>query len=106
MDYNIEFSNDASEDIERTISYLCNVLLNPVAAKALLLEINEVLLFLKSNAHTMSFHQDENLKELGYRKISFKRHNYIFVYKLVGNTAQIQGFFNTRENFKKHFVSE
>lgn len=106
MDYDVIFSLEASEDIEKSIFYISNVLLNPIAAKALVSEINEVLLFLKSNAHTLSYHQDESLKEMGYRKISFKKHNYIFVYKIVDNVVQIHGFFNTRENYKRYLVSE
>ena len=77
--YNLKITKEATEDIDKIIAYITNVLKNPIAADNLLTEFENSFKDIAYNPKMYPFCNDIRLKQNGYRKIPVK--NYIIFYK-------------------------
>lgn len=51
-------------------------------------------------ADSYSLCEDPYLYSRGYRKLSLKNHNYVFIFTVEGNTVYLHGFFHVLENYR------
>lgn len=80
MSYRLLITNDANNDIDDIVSYIVNVLKNPIAAKNLLTKIESSFDIISTNPFAFPLCNDKRLHDDGYRKITVK--NYIVFYKV------------------------
>ena len=77
--YNLKITKEATEDIDKIIAYITNVLKNLIDADNLLTEFEKSFKDIAYNPKMYPFCNDIRLKQSGYRKIPVK--NYIIFYK-------------------------
>lgn len=79
MSYKLFITQDAYKDIDEIISYIVNVLKNPIAADNFLSEIEDNFNAVADNPEMYAYCTDKKLRNDGYRKFMVK--NYIVFYR-------------------------
>lgn len=78
MDYKVNITEAAAEDLRGILWYISDSLANPAAAMALADEVEACYARLREVPMMYELCRDERLREKGYRKVVIK--NYILVY--------------------------
>lgn len=79
MSYKLFITQNAYNDIDEIVSYIVNILKNPIAADNLLSEIEDNFHAVVTNPEMYAYCSDNKLRNDGYRKIPVK--NYIIFYR-------------------------
>ena len=101
MAYKLIISNRASEQIDNILFYVAIDLRNPDAARAIATDIAESFDRIEDIADTYGYCEDLYLRFRGYRKKRLKHHNYIIIYRIIGNNVHISGVFHLLEDYAK-----
>ena len=104
--YNVIISPKAYSQLEDYLAYIQYTLLNSQAAKSVWLDAKETADELTRAAGSLKLCDNPKLKEFGYRAISFKRHNYVMLYRVEGNTAYVEAIFHQRQDYENTFSKE
>ena len=72
--YNLKITKEATEDIDKIIAYITNVLKNPISADNLLTEFENSFKDIVYNPKMYPFCNDMRLKQNGYRTIPVKNY--------------------------------
>lgn len=101
MSYKLLITQDAYNDINEIISYIVNVLKNPIAADNLLSEIEDSFRAAAANPEMYAYCSDKKLRKDGYRKIPVK--NYLIFYRTDSkeNTVYILRVIYGRRDYAK-----
>ena len=67
MGFKVKFSQQAVDDMDDIIGYLSHELYNPQAAERFYRTINQKLTLLEENPYIYPLHNDERLREKGFR---------------------------------------
>ncbi len=89
MAYRIEITQRANELLDNIIYYVAVKLNNPGAAEAILDDV----------AETIAYCEDPVLSSKGFRKILLKNHDYVMLYKVLGDVVMVEGIFHELENY-------
>lgn len=102
MAYKITISNAANKDLNEIIDYIASHLLNSIAAKALLDDIEDKYGQLKEFPYMFERSNDKILNEKGYRKIVVK--NYVVLYLIDESNKEINimRFFYCGQKYEKY----
>lgn len=57
-------------------------------------------------AESLKYCDDPVLKELGYRTIHFDKHDYFFVYSVIGSVANIEAVYHDLQDYENLFKSD
>ena len=87
--YDVIISPTAKEQLRRYVDYIQYTLLNEDAADAVMMDALETIDELEKTAGSLAFCNNQDLKELGYHKILFRRHDYVMIYDIADKTARI-----------------
>lgn len=101
MDYNVVVSPRAQALLDRIIDYIVNQLKNPIAAMAVLDDIEEAYRILGSSAPAFRLSNDSYLAAKGYHKFTLKHHDYVLLYTIKDKEVQIAGIYHMRENYRE-----
>lgn len=101
--YKIVISPRALEQLGQSVNYIRDVLLEPLAAKAVWEDAAETVRELKSVAGTLRLCSHPKLRELGYHAARFLRHDYIMLYRIEGRTAYIDAIYHQRQDYENTF---
>lgn len=101
MHYKLTISERAESHIDNILDYVVNVLKNPGAARAIIVDIEEAYSRLGYMAESYRFCNDSYLAGRGYRKIMLSRHDYLILYRVVDDEVQISGVFHMLENYAR-----
>ena len=87
--YDVTSTPDADADTLRHYLYIRNVLRNPQAADAYLVDYDETREVLARSAGALRVGEHPLMKERNLRRINFLRHDYFMVYCVEGDEAII-----------------
>lgn len=104
--YNVEITSRAERKFERYLAYLINKKKNMQAALAVSDDYDEVVENLKTLAASLPYCDDADLKNRGIRRVFFKRHDYLFLYKIVDDAVVIESVFHTLQDYESLFKGE
>jgi len=99
MLYKLVISERAEMNIDNILDYVVNILKNPGAARAIIIDIEEAYNRLEYMAETFGYCNDRYLADRGYRKIALSGHDYLILYRVEGQEVRISGVFHMRENY-------
>ena len=103
MAFKVIFKKAALAQFQECISYIEAKIGNFYAAKAVAKDADETVKRLSVIANGLKFCNDDNLCKLGYRTIHFKKHHYIMLYRIDGNTVYIVGVFHAMQDYENIF---
>ena len=87
MVYRVTFSEQASDDLDRIIRYICYDLSNPSAASRFYVAVNDKLDLLRGNPYIYPLYHDDKLNALGYRFIIIG--NYLLFFLIDNDSAAV-----------------
>ncbi len=102
--YNVILSDSAKKQLDAYIDYIQYTLFNEQAADAVSLDALNTIEQLKLVAGSLAPCDNPKLKKRGYRKINFLQHDYVMLYKLNGNTANIDGIYHQLQDYENTFA--
>ena len=82
--YKVVISPRAMELLQKSVNYIRDVLLAPLAAQAVWEDALETVRELKTVAGSLRLCSDPRLRSLGYHAARFQRHDYIMLYRTNG----------------------
>ena len=106
MAYRVVLSDRASEQLDSYVHYLAVKLGNTQAGSNLLddaLDTSEALSYV---AGSLPFCTDPDLRKRGIRKMLFIRHRYLWLYRIEGDTVQIQAMYHELQDYENIFRNE
>jgi plasmid stabilization system protein ParE len=106
MNYSVNITDLAEEDILTTVKYISDVLKNPVAANNLLDKIERHEKMLEGTPDIYSFVQDEYLSEKGLRSVRINDYLIYYTIDEGNNAVNVIRFLYEQKNRKNIFVKE
>ncbi len=100
MQYNVRLSTLAEEQYDAILSYISNKLKNPQALINVMDDYDETISVLEKAAGSFGFCKSIRLKKLGFHKINFQKHRYLFVYRIVGNEVIVEGMYHELQDYE------
>jgi plasmid stabilization system protein ParE len=104
MDYKINLTQSAEEDLDRFVAYLLFEKKSEQAAKNLLDDFERTKESLSHVAGSLRLCENPNLKELGYRKINFLSHKYFMLYRIEGDMVFIDSIFHELQDYENKML--
>lgn len=104
VSYKVVLTDDALSMLNAAVDYVALELQNPMAADAIYTDALDTINELENIAGSLRIIALPSLAALEYRKMLFKRHDYVFIYKLYGITAVIEGVFHQSEDYENKFA--
>lgn len=101
--FEVLITPDALEMLTNLSDYILKEKQNPSAADDVYADAIETAEQLENVAGSLNFCKRKVLANRGYRKIMFKRHDYVLIYKIYGNTAVVEAIFHQREDYENKF---
>ena len=99
MSYNLIISDSAQNEIENAVDYVAIKLNNPGAAESILADIKDIYNEIQYMPESLPLCSAPLLFRNEFRKALLKKHNYVFIFRIDGETVKIYGFFHTLENY-------
>ena len=93
-------TNDAKENMQEYIEYILYEKKNQQTAGSLLDDFEYTKDILAEVAESLKLCDNEKLRSLGYRRISFKFHRYFMLYRVEDTTVYIDGIFHELQDFE------
>ena len=100
MQYNVSLSKLAEEQYDKILSYISNKLKNPQALMSVMDDYDTTISVLEKAAASFAFCKSNRLKEMGFHKINFDNHRYLFVYRIVGNEVIVEGMYHELQDYE------
>ncbi|MDO4189475.1 MAG: type II toxin-antitoxin system RelE/ParE family toxin [Lachnospiraceae bacterium] len=100
MQFNVEISELAEEQYDNILDYLANVKKNPQAVNGVIDDFDYAVEQLEKMADTFGRCQDKRLSAMGFHKLHFKAHRYLFVYRINGNRVIIEGMYHELQDYE------
>jgi plasmid stabilization system protein ParE len=104
MDYDVQLTEDAEQDLDRYVKYLLFVKKNEQAANNLLNDFEATINSLKQVADSLNYCENKGLRELGYRRINFLSHRYFMLYRIDGDIAVVDNIFHELQDFENKLI--
>ncbi len=100
MRYNVHVSDLAFRQYDRFLEYIYHTLLNPQAADSLMQDFDTTISILEMQAESYEYCKSEHLRKQGFHKIHFKRHRYLFVYRVKQNRVIVEGMYHELQDYE------
>lgn len=104
MDYKVVVTSDAEADLDNFVSYLLFEKQNEQAAGNLLDDFEHTKDILSNVAPSLKYCDNPKLKELGYKRINFLKHNYFILYHIDNNLIIIDNIFHELQDYENHLI--
>ncbi|MCC8357324.1 MAG: type II toxin-antitoxin system RelE/ParE family toxin [Oscillospiraceae bacterium] len=104
--FEVVFTPKARMQLQNCVSYIACTLSNNIAAKSVYQDAMETVAQLSSVAGSLPYCKHPKLKDFGYRIISFKRHQYIMLYRIHDRTVIIDGIYHQKQDYENIFAGE
>lgn len=101
MRFNVEMSDMAIEQYDKFLAYIYHTLLNPQAAANLMQDFDETIGILEKQADIFGYCKSERLKALGFHKIHFQKHRYLFVYRIKQDNVVVEGMYHELQDYER-----
>lgn len=100
MQYRVEMSDLASLQYDKILDYLAFAKKNPQAVHNVMDDFDNTIAQLENNAEVYGFCNDERLRNLGFHKIHFSKHDYLFVYRIVNDKVIVEGLYHELQDYE------
>lgn len=104
MDYDVQLTEDAEQDLDRYVKYLLFVKKNEQAASNLLDDFEATKNSLKQVADNLNYCENPRLRERGYRRINFLSHRYFMLYRVDRDIAVVDNIFHELQDFENKLI--
>lgn len=104
MDYDVQLTEDAEQDLDRYVKYLLFVKKNEQAASNLLDNFEATKNSLKQVADSLNYCENPRLRERGYRRINFLSHRYFMLYRVDRDIAVVDNIFHELQDFENKLI--
>ena len=101
MAYRVVVTKSAAEQFEKILYYVGIVLKNEQAFRHLLDDFDETCEQLALVADNIRLCDEPELAELGYRKIRFRRHNYLMLFAIDENIVRVDRIYHELQDYEK-----
>lgn len=99
MAYRLVISRRADEQLDSIIEYVAFRLNNPMAAAAILSDVEAIYRKLREMPESMALCEDPYLASREYHKAILRQHNYIIIFQICEDEVHIAGIFHTLEDY-------
>lgn len=99
-------SDYAQQQLENYVLYVLLEKENPQAAKSVTADALHTRDRLLDVAKSLRFLEDKDLAALGYRKILFSSHDYLFIYRVVDDIAYVEATYHQLQDYENIFKTE
>lgn len=100
MRYNVSVSDLAYEQYDKFLDYIYYTLLNPQAADSLMQDFDTTINILEEHAESFGYCKSERLRKQGFHKIHFRRHRYLFVYRIKRDSVIVEGMYHELQDYE------
>ena len=104
MAYKVVITPDAEADLDGFLEYLIIEKDSVTAALNVLNDFEETKTKLSEVAGNLKTCDNPRLKELGYRRINFRTHNYFLLYRIEENTVTIDNIFHSSQDYENKMI--
>lgn len=100
MQYSVEISELAEEQYDSILDYLAYTKKNPQAVRGVIEDYDYAIELLEKMADSFGYCEDDRLRRLGFHKLHFKNHRYLFVYRVNGDRVIIEGMYHELQDYE------
>lgn len=104
VSYNVIVSPKALEQLNEYIDYIQLTLLNNQAANSVWEDAIETINELEIVAGSLRECEHPALKEMGYHRILFKKHDYLMLYRIDGTTVYVEAVYHMLQDYENLFA--
>ena len=104
MAYKVIILPPAKRNLKRYIQYTAIVLHNKEAALSIRNDALKTRERLSEIADVLPLCTDPTLAQLGYRKISFRKHEFFMIYRIEGNTVMVESMYHELQDYESAFT--
>lgn len=101
--YEVIITHDAKANLAHILHYLKQDLGNEQAARSVRDDILETKIRLSHIAGSLKLCENSHLRDLGYRTIHLKHHNYFMLYKIIDNIVRVDGIYHDLQDYESFF---
>lgn len=102
IEYEVVLTDAAREHARNILDYIYFELENIMAADSVREDMLETAERLSHVAGSLKLCDEPKLRELGYRTIHLRRHNYFMLYKIMGERVYVVGIYHDLQDYEKH----
>lgn len=99
-EYRVEITPEAETQIKSYLSYILEQFQNEQAYEAVKKDYEETLRKLEKVAGSNRVCENPNLAKRGLRKMLFQKHDYVILYRIVGDVAEIVNIYHTLQDYE------
>ena len=100
MDYKVLITKEAETDLDNIVNYILFEKSNKEAAESIMDDFSDVIENLSHSAGSFKLCDNVRLKNLGYRRLNFFRHDYFILYRIQQNNVFIDKIFHFKQDYK------
>ena len=104
MDYKVIITEDAEADIDSFVHYLLFEKKNEQAACNLIDNFESTIAVLAHSAESLKMCENQNLKDLGYRRINFISHRYFMLYRVEEGKVFVDNIFHELQDYENKMI--
>ncbi len=104
MAFNVKISSLAEKQYDAILSYIANKLKNPQALESVMDDYDRTIERLEKEANVFGFCSSNKLRFLGFHKIHFDAHRYLFVYRIVDDTVIVEGLYHELQDYENAII--
>ena len=99
--YNVKITPEAKALVRERLLYILLELQNEQAYEAVKADYQNTLKRLSDMAGTIGDSKEPELVKRNLKKIFFKKHDYLLLFRVNGSVAEVIGMFHMREQYEK-----
>ena len=100
--YKVVIAQKAKDQMQAYLRYIKNELKNPQAAKSIRDDWKETKKTLSITAGSFAIADSPKLKAQKLRKIHFKKHQYVMLYRLNGDVAEVVKIYHDLQDYENY----
>lgn len=100
MEYKVVLTSQAQLDFRNITHYLLYELKSEQATISVTDDMERTIERLSYMASGLKLCDDPRLRDLGYRTIHFKRHNYFMLYRIEGGVVYVDAIYHDLQNYE------
>ena len=100
MEFRVVLTDQAQLDFKNIIHYLLYELKSEQATISVTNDMEHTIKRLSNIAGGLKLCDDPRLRDLGYRTIHFKRHNYFMLYRIQDDIVYVDAIYHDLQNFE------
>lgn len=104
MTYKVVITRLAESQLESYVDYILNKFKSKQAAKELISDYKETVKSLSLLAGSLPLLNDSELRKRNIRKINFKKHRYLILYRIVGNIVSVEAIYHSLQDYHNIFI--